>query len=114
MGSPTKAANHFKNIKWDASKNRNTMECIHCRKVLNDHKNSTGKVNHLLRCNEFAKTGLVLANKVKGMSVVKPSIQVQIRPEAICEAETPSTPFKSNSESSNTPIKSFLLSGTPY
>jgi len=81
------------------------MQCIHCKKVLNDRKNSTGKVNHLLRCKEFSKTGLVLANKIKGMSVVKPFFQVEISPEAINETEGPSTPIKSYSKSPDTPLK---------
>ena len=56
------AKSHYINFRFDTIKNKYTMQCKHCLKVLIDNKNSTGKVSHLRSC----RPRLNLSNNIKG------------------------------------------------
>ena len=84
-----------------------------CNKKFVDCKNSTGKVNHLLRCPEFAKTNYQLTNKVRGLSIKRPLFQVQFNSQVSNEMESTS-PLKTAPVNQDSPIKTFLLSDNPY
>jgi len=86
-----------------------------CHKILSDNKNSTGKVNHLVRCPVFDKTDHQLTNKVRGQKIVRPLFEVEMSSGISNELAAPFTPVKSTVGSkSDTPLKALLLSNTPY
>ncbi len=72
-------------------------------------------MSHLLRCKAFAKTDHQLSNKVRGHTVSKPLFEVEIQSnENSIQTKSTSTPTKTTLLKSDTPLKTLLLSNTPY
>ena len=78
-------------------------------KVLTDNKNSTGRVQHLKSCQPTLK----LTNKIRGVAISN-VVEVTMVNDSSDSSDSYSTPRKSNLIKSNTPLKSLLLSNTPY
>ncbi len=120
----SKASSHFINNGRDDTTNRRFMTCKYCFKKLVNSGNTNCFASHLSRC----RPDLEICNKIR--SLPKRSVPVQIqfadspmRPtgtnflnEISMQTTTSTleynTPIKKSSV--NTPIKTFLLSKTPY
>lgn len=107
----SKASSHFINHRYDELKKRDTMQCKHCFKVLVDNKNSTGKVSHMKAC----RPDIALSNKVKGLRPLKELFSVEMASSSGSPSPSPPlTPKRDTAHKPDTPLKTLLLSHTPY
>lgn len=107
INTPTKASSHFNNFRYDNERKKNLMTCKHCLSVLVDSKNSTCFTSHLKSC----QPSLPLTNKVNGDQVIGDNIQIKWRSSDSSGSPPPTTPSK---QMKDTPLKTMLLSKTPY
>ena len=123
----SKASHHFVNNGFDDQTKKRYMTCMHCSKKLINSGNSNCMVSHLSRCRPDLYSAI--SNKIQSYPKKLPVEITFIKESPIkrnffelnhnSTSLTPSaealTPIKaSTSLTSSTPIKSFLLSKTPY
>ncbi len=103
MDTPTKASSHFINLRYDDAKKKHTMQCKHCMKILIDCKNTTCRVSHLRSC----QPNIPLTNKITSIR----KFQIDLPSSASDSSSSSQSP---PSTVKSTPLKSMLLSHTPY
>jgi len=114
----SKASSHFIKDGFDEKKKKNMMKCKHCHKRLINSGNTNCYGSHLSRCRPdlYAETttNIQAFNKKRPAEVLfsSQSCSQQSLPENGSPVRSDSTtPFK---VSTPVPIKTFLLSKTPY
>ncbi len=110
METPSKAADHFVNLRYDDNKKKFTMQCKHCLKVLIDGKNTTCRVSHLRSC----RPNLPLINNVANVRIRKFHLDIASSTSSSSSDSLTSSQSPLSTPTKNTPLKSMLLSQTPY